>query len=70
MTTSPANKKNDIQKLQRAIVDGLEDVADYPKITEALLKAGYTKADLEKIWSGNVLRVLKAAEVYAAGVKG
>ena len=25
MTTSPANKKNDIQKLQRAIVDGLED---------------------------------------------
>ena len=26
MTTSPANKKNDIQKLQRAIVFGLEDV--------------------------------------------
>ncbi len=26
MTTSPATKKNDIQKLQRAIVDGLEDV--------------------------------------------
>jgi len=26
MTTSSANKKNDIQKLQRAIVDGLEDV--------------------------------------------
>jgi len=26
MTTSPSNKKNDIQKLQRAIVDGLEDV--------------------------------------------
>ena len=26
MTTSPAHKKNDIQKLQRAIVDGLEDV--------------------------------------------
>jgi len=26
MTTAPAHKKNDIQKLQRAIVDGLEDV--------------------------------------------
>lgn len=26
MTTSPTAKKNDIQKLQRAIVDGLEDV--------------------------------------------
>jgi len=26
MTTSPAAKKNDIQKLQRVIVDGLEDV--------------------------------------------
>jgi membrane dipeptidase len=43
-------------------VVGMEDVVDLPKITAALLKAGYTEADVQKIWSGNVLRVLAAAE--------
>jgi membrane dipeptidase len=43
-------------------VTGLEDATDYPRITEWLLKEGYTEADLQKVWSGNVLRVLRAAE--------
>ncbi|MEJ0038344.1 MAG: dipeptidase [Gammaproteobacteria bacterium] len=43
-------------------VIGLDDATDYPRITERLLKEGYTEADLQKIWSGNVLRVLRAAE--------
>jgi membrane dipeptidase len=43
-------------------VAGLEDVVDLPRITAALLKAGYGEADIQKIWSGNVLRVLAAAE--------
>lgn len=43
-------------------VVGLEDVLDLPRITAALLKAGYSEADVQKIWSGNVLRVLAAAE--------
>lgn len=43
-------------------VTGLDDATDYPRITERLLKEGYTEADLRKIWSGNVLRVLRAAE--------
>eukprot|EP01037_Dinobryon_pediforme_P004480 gene4480-4526_t len=47
-------------------VVGLEDVVSLPKITEALLKAGYTREDVGKIWSGNVLRVLAAAEAEAA----
>lgn len=46
-------------------VTGLEDIADLPKITRALLAAGYTEADVAKIWSGNVLRVLAAAEAEA-----
>jgi membrane dipeptidase len=45
---------------------GLEDVASLPKITEALLKAGYTRQDIAKVWSGNVLRVLAAAEAEAS----
>ena len=43
-------------------VTGMEDCASNWKITARLLKEGYHEADLEKIWSGNVLRVLKAAE--------
>jgi membrane dipeptidase len=47
-------------------VEGMEDVAALPRITERLLKEGYSPKDLEKIWGGNVLRVLGAAEQYAA----
>ena len=46
-------------------VTGLNDATDYPRITQRLLKEGYTEADLQKIWSGNVLRVLRAAEEAA-----
>ena len=46
-------------------VAGLEDVRDLPRITAALMTAGYGPADIEKIWSGNVLRVLAAAEAAA-----
>lgn len=47
-------------------VIGMEDIAALPKITARLHAAGYSDADIEKIWSGNVLRVLRAAEAYAA----
>jgi membrane dipeptidase len=47
-------------------VAGMEDVAALPRITEALLKAGFSREDVAKIWSGNVLRVLAAAEAEAA----
>ncbi|MCU4174148.1 dipeptidase [Carboxylicivirga sp. N1Y90] len=39
-----------------------QDVADFPKITSELLKRGYTKDDINKIWGGNFLRVFKAVE--------
>lgn len=51
-------------------VSGLEDVADLPRLTAALLRAGYSEADVAKIWSGNVLRVLAAAEAEAAKEQG
>ena len=38
---------------------GLEDVSKMPNLTAALLKRGYTDADIQKIMGGNVLRVLK-----------
>ena len=42
-------------------VAGMEDVAAIPKITERLIKLGYTEAQLRNFWGGNALRVLKAA---------
>jgi membrane dipeptidase len=46
-------------------VTGLEDARDYPKITAALLAAGYGREDLARIWGGNALRVLEAAQAAA-----
>ena len=46
-------------------LEGLDQVSDYPKITAALLKAGYTKDDVANIWGGNALRVLKQAQMLA-----
>ena len=40
---------------------GLDDVTDFPKITEGLLARGYTEDDIRKILGGNLLRVLEQA---------
>ncbi len=39
---------------------GLEDVTTYPKITDELLRRGYSKKSIKRILGGNVLRVMKA----------
>lgn len=39
---------------------GLEDVTTYPRITEELIKRGYSKKSIRRILGGNVLRVMKA----------
>ena len=41
---------------------GMEDASKLPKITEALLKKGYSEADIQKILGGNILRVMEAVE--------
>jgi membrane dipeptidase len=43
-------------------VTGMEDVAALPKVTERLLKLGYTEPQLGQFWGGNALRVLGAAQ--------
>jgi membrane dipeptidase len=43
-------------------VTGMEDCASNWKITARLLKEGYDETAIQKIWSGNALRVLRAAE--------
>jgi membrane dipeptidase len=46
-------------------VRGLEDVAALPRISAALTAAGYDEADMALIWSGNLLRVMRAVERQA-----
>lgn len=49
---------------------GMEDVAGYPALFTELARRGYSQADLEKIASRNMMRVLRAAEAYAASQSG
>jgi membrane dipeptidase len=41
------------------------DVASFPKITDELIRRGYTSKEIEKIWGGNFLQVFKAVEHYS-----
>ena len=46
---------------------GLKDVASYPNLIEGLLNRGYSEFDIEKILSGNLMRVWREVEAVAAG---
>jgi membrane dipeptidase len=50
-------------------IDGYNSIADLPVVTERLLKAGYSKDDIAKIWGGNILRVLRETQAYAQSQK-
>jgi membrane dipeptidase len=51
-------------------VAGMDDVSGYPALFVELARRGYAGADLEKIASRNMLRVMRAAEAYAATRRG
>jgi membrane dipeptidase len=42
--------------------EGMEDCSKLPKITEALVRKGYTDDDIRKILGGNTLRVMEQTE--------
>lgn len=44
---------------------GMEDVSMLPRLTDALLKKGYSEADVDKILGGNLLRVMWRVEQVA-----
>ena len=46
-------------------VDGCRTAADMKNITVELLRRGYSKQDITKIWGGNIMRVMQKAEDYA-----
>lgn len=56
---------SDFDGVGDSLPTGLKDVADYPNLIYTLLKRGYSEGDIEKMCSGNVLRVWKAVETAA-----
>lgn len=46
-------------------VTGMEDITALPKITERLLKEGYTPEQVKGVLGGNLLRVMRASEAAA-----
>ncbi|WP_020568488.1 dipeptidase [Neolewinella persica] len=57
---------SDFDGVGDSLPTGLKDVADFPNLIFTLLKRGYSDEDIEKICSGNVLRVWRAVEKAAA----
>ena len=49
--------------------EGLDSAADLPKITDALLKRGYTADQIRKILGGNLMRVFKEVEAVSRRLK-
>jgi len=50
-----------------ALPEGLEDVSGYPRLLAALAGRGWSEADLERLTSGNVLRVMGDAGLSGNG---
>lgn len=48
------------------VPEGLEDVSQFPNLTRRLLEAGYTAAEIRKIYGGNFLRFMGAVEKVSA----
>ena len=61
---------SDYEGLSGALPRGLEDVSCYPNLIYELLKAGYSESDIEKICSGNFLRVWSEVERVGRELKG
>ena len=45
--------------------EGMDDCSHLPRITEALMRKGYSDDDIRKILGGNILRVMEANEKVA-----
>ncbi len=45
-------------------LEGCEDVSKFPNITSEMLRRGYTKDEISKVWGGNFFRVFKAVESH------
>ena len=47
-------------------IDGWQDASETLEVTAELVRRGYSEDDIDKIWGGNLLRVMEAVEAEAA----
>ena len=52
-----------------SLPQGIDSVADLPKITQALYERGYTRAQIHKILGGNFLRAMRRVEAVAREIQ-
>lgn len=50
-------------------IDGVFDVSEVMNITVELVRRGYSEQDIEKIWSGNLLRVFAEVQAVAKNLQ-
>ena len=46
-------------------IDGIFDASEVMNLTIELVRRGYTEAQIEKIWSGNLMRVFRDVQAVA-----
>ena len=56
---------SDFDGVSGALPSEIDSAADLPKITQALLDRGYSDTDIKKILGGNLLRVMRDAELVS-----
>jgi len=60
---------SDFDGVGDGLPEGLKDVSGYPNLIYELLKLDYSEEDIEKICSGNLLRVWKEVEKIAKNIQ-
>ena len=58
---------SDFDGVGDSLPTGLKDVSQYPNLIAVLLERGYSEEDVEKVCSGNLMRVWREVERIAAG---
>ncbi|MCI0706323.1 MAG: dipeptidase [Ignavibacteriae bacterium] len=61
---------SDFDGVGDTLPEGIKDVSMYPNLIYELLKLGYSEQDIEKICSGNILRVWSKVEQVAKELQG
>ena len=50
-------------------IEGWNDASETFNVTLELVRRGYTEQQIEKMWSGNLLRVLDEVQAVAAAIQ-
>ena len=50
-------------------IEGWQDASETLNVTKELVKRGYTQEEIEKIWGGNLLRVMEEVEAVAKALQ-